>query len=96
MFTIRIAAEAVHLQTLMLNFLDCATKWAVEALAIALRNETCKEGIRVATINPGLVETEIVKSNVQSELQAIEATPDELKCKYARFFVDFNKQVCNQ
>jgi NADP-dependent 3-hydroxy acid dehydrogenase YdfG len=50
------------------------TKWGVNAFSEALRQEVCKENIRVTVIEPGLVDTEINDHITDAEAkQAIEA-----------------------
>jgi len=50
------------------------TKWGVNAFSEALRQEVCKENIRVTVIEPGLVDTEINDHITDVEAkQAIEA-----------------------
>jgi NADP-dependent 3-hydroxy acid dehydrogenase YdfG len=48
----------------------CATKWAVNVLSEALRQEVCKHNIRVMSIEPGPVDTELTQNITNSAAKA--------------------------
>jgi NADP-dependent 3-hydroxy acid dehydrogenase YdfG len=48
----------------------CATKWAVNVLSEALRQEVCKHNIRVMSIEPGPVDTELTQHITNSTAKA--------------------------
>ncbi len=63
----------------------CATKWSVNVISEALRQEVYKNNIRITSIEPGLVETELtnhitnpeVKQNAQNYYQSMKNLSSE-------------------
>jgi short-subunit dehydrogenase len=63
-----------------------ASKFALEALADAMRMELSPFGVRVITVRPGLMRTEFVQRAKQSLAAQMEQAPSEWRAPMQKFF----------
>ena len=69
----------------------CASKFGVEGYARALRDELTLFDVQVSIINPGLTDTNMVRTSLQSTRDAFEACPKEIKKIFGQ---DYGGRYC--
>lgn len=60
----------------------CASKFALEAMSDALRIEVRNQGLHVAVVEPGAIDTPIHEKNDAQLVEMVEALPEEGRARY--------------